>query len=450
MMPRILSKLPVGFVFFVAACSQPINPSVRNIEPIPPAVTIPPDEVAVSLTQDGVLSNLAGRLDAVAFARASELQDLRTIRARRQATEFGRYPRVLPTGSVPLTGDGDANLGLAVSQMIWDGGRMTAQLNDLDHQEVRTLLALWVARNEAVYDGLSAFVSILEHQQQVAIYQDLAGTLDRLSDLLDTRLQGGVADRGEVLRLTAARNSVQRETMLVQADLRQSRTELERLLSTTANIPSGGTVQALAAQCSRAWPDVVAPEDALALSRVHRAAAAADLTEARRFPTLIAEAGVDLLTGAAGVVGLRIDAGDMLGTGRRAELEAVAAQIEGSIINFQNQMDDTKTTLSQLTQKRGNLNADIDQFQSLIQTNSDSITLYEEQLNAGSIQIADGIDLYRNEAETRVDLVGLQADLIRNCLETSRVRGVLVRFDAQNALPTGTQDTATLVAAANQ
>lgn len=426
-----LIALGIAAAFLVSGCSEPvgkISPAERY-EDVETLVALTSDQKALSLSLGTPMHKLSTQLDKVAYSRSAKLQELRAIRARRRATELGRFPTVAPTGSVQLDGKSDPTLGLAVSQMIWDGGRLSARLTDLEHQEMLVQLQLWSERNDAIYQGLTSYVEIQELVEKLQARRQLESTLNRLSDLLDTRLQGGVADRGEVLRLTAAQNDIQRQKMRASSDLKRAKSNLTRLLAGTKKWPNGQSLSSLSDQCQTKWPEVMPPMDAAALADVHRAVAAAALTNARRFPSIVAGTGLDLLSGAVGGVGLRIDASDMLGLGRRAELEAVAAQIDGAVINFKNQQDDTEDTLHQLDQDRESAAMDIGQLRALKRTNTESITLYEEQLESGALQVADGIDLYRNETETKINMIELQADLVRNCIEASRTRGTLARFD---------------------
>lgn len=382
----------------------------------------------ISLKPKTVLASLAQQLDAVAVTRSSAIQEHRAAEAALRAGKFARYPQLTPTGTAPLNGDSEASLGL--DQVIWDGGRIKSQLKKSELSVANAALRAWIERNDMVLVGLEAYVDMSRFQAR----RDILSTLQRDLGVLDARLlvrvEGGVADRGERLRMAVALQEVLRASISNESDLRQSKADLTRALNNALPPPKITNLKAAVSMCRRSWPAMEAPADALSLVQLRSAKADELQVAARRFPRLVLEAGMSTLVTPG--IGLKLDAADMLGLGRKKSLEAANATTQAATVAHERQLDDTRADLARLEEDVAGFQMDVVKLEGLIATNKSTLKLFHEQLEAGSISITQGITIYQENAEAMLSMVDLQARLLANCLQSSSLRGALVPFGEDN------------------
>jgi adhesin transport system outer membrane protein len=387
-------------------------------------VTTPP--AYQSLKEGTQLAQLAEKLDQVAIEESSALQELRAARAALRARAFDRYPDVVPTGSAPLNSDTDASIGLTLEQALWDGGRVRANLRRDELAVADAAFRAWGERNEEVLEGLIAFTEMSRFEYRLQIYSDLVEDLTELDERLKTRAEGGVADRGERLRMIVALQETERDKLSDERGLRRARSDLIRKLP-DENVPAAfDSFESASASCGRAWPGIQAPTDAIAEIQVESAVADEQLLKARRFPRLVLAAGLSTL--GSPQLGLALDADDMLGLGRQNTIDAAEASTQAQRALYRQRQEDTNRELERLEEDYTGLQKDIVQLSKLIATNDETLDLFKEQVQAGSIPITEGIFLYQEAADARITMADLRADLVRNCLESAALRGVLVPF----------------------
>lgn len=390
-----------------------------------------------SLITGSSLALLAERLDAVAISRSSALQDVQAARAALRAQRFERYPQLRPSASAPLIGNGAPVVGLTVEQTLWDGGRHRAALSDIELKLERARLVAWRERNKLVFDGLRAFVDIARYEDRVAEYTLLAREMTSIKTRLQARLEGGVADRGEMLRMASALQQIERRVLSDTASLRQAQADFVSALPQAGLEPNLSDLDAADSQCRRDWPQSEAPADAMVRVALSSAEASEDRVKAKRFPQLVLSGGSSYSRGGLSEpsVGLRLDASDLLGLGRRGNLEAATASTRSAEASYRVQLDDTRSELARLDADYQALRADISSLLALSRENDETLSLFNEQLEAGSIGFIDGIVLHRERTDTRIALVDARADILLNCLRASQHRGLLAPlgvYDAQD------------------
>lgn len=380
------------------------------------------------------LSTLAARIDEVAIVRSSTVQQVRAAEAELQARRFDSYPQIRPTASAPLTGDGNASIGLNIEQLIWDGGRIRARLNDAKLKIAEVGLRAWAERNEAVLDGLEAYVNIARYETRIFELGDLRQKLGEINTLLETRLAGGVADRGELLRMNVALQELQRRLVSDTAALRQARTDFVRQLPDANDIPALPDLRAAASQCSRVWPNNTPPAVALARVTKARAEASEGVVRAQRFPRVVLAGGSNYSQDGFSepTIGIRLDVGDMLGFGRKGNLEAAEASSHAAAAAYALRKDETLAELARLEANFNGLQSDAASLRELVRQNEATLDLYEEQLDAGSIALTDGVVLHRERSDTLIRLIDAEADSLLNCLSSSARRGLLAKFEVIN------------------
>jgi adhesin transport system outer membrane protein len=388
----------------------------------------------VSLERETSLGSLAANLDAVAITRSPAVQDLRAAQARLQAKRYDWFPILKPTASVPISNAGDPSIGLSLEQVVWDGGRIRSGVSIAEYQVVNAALTAWNDRNDTVHDGLSAFVEMSRYTSRIRVFDKLQQDLNTLNELLQTRQSGGVADRGELLRMNVALQEVQRETLADEAEFRKAETELARLLPDQHPPRAIELTDSALNSCRRSWPDRELPANAIARFELSQREAQEAETRARLWPRVIASAATSYVTGGTvkPSVALQLDSEDLLGLGRQGNIAAAEANTQSARNALNLQRDETRVALARLEADYKSTLLDIQQMTALEESSKESLALYDEQLDAGTIPITEGITLHREAAETRLALADLRAEVLNNCLRIAQLRGTLAPFSVGN------------------
>ena len=381
-----------------------------------------------NITQGTRLASLAEQLNGVAIERSVALQDVQSAEAEQSARLFELYPQLTPTASAPLIGGGEAQAGLSIEQLIWDSGRVRANLTDAHLKIIEARLRAWQERNETVYDGLRAYVNMSRYQTRLGLLDQVGKELEEIKALLNARLSAGISDRGELLRMNVEQQEIRRLIVADASAMRQAQTDLLRLLPDAQAFGFLPDMEAAISQCSRAWPSNEAPLDALAKVAAARTEVSEKVILARRFPKVVLTGGTSYSRNGWSdpVVGIRLDASDILGIGRSSKIEeAAAASRRAAQATYRLQKEDTLTKLVQLDADYKGAREDEVALESLVQENLATLTLYEKQLGAGSIALTDGITFHREATDTQIALIDVRADMLLNCLQASKERGLL-------------------------
>ena len=414
------------------ACTTWETAVVIEPQPLPEGVEAPSQYI--SLKPDTDFRRLAISLDAIAVERSAAVQEVRAAQSRLAARGFDRFPTIRPYGS--LSDDGDANLGVSIQQVIWDGGRREVRLADAELNVAEASLRAWTERNEDVFEGLAAFVDISRFNARLKAYDQLDRRYSTLADLLEVRAVGGVANRGELLRMNVARQELQREIVADNSALRQANSHLLRYLPEDFELPNLGALEHAAATCDRNWPSSEPPLDAISRVQVNRSRLTERLTRAQRLPSLVLGASAAVAnTTSSGTPGLSVnlDASDMLGLGAQSSIEATVLDAQASVASYQAQVRDTQTEFNRLEADLIDLRSGLQQLSRLQQSNRETVTLYEEQLEAGSIELTEGIALLREVTNTEIDILDFHGNILINCFQAAQFRGLLAPFVVDNA-----------------
>ena len=376
------------------------------------------------------LMSWADRFDRYAVERSAAVQDYTAAQADYLAVQFNRYPQIMPTASAPLDGDGEISIGLNIYQTLWDAGRTSAQLSSADHSIEKALVRAWAARNQAIGEGLLALVNFTRFEARLHQLTHLQTKLEVIEELIQVRVEGGVADRGEILRVGVAQQEIHRQILSDRAAQRQAKADLEQRL------PYGSEIQvpplnAISKQCYRDWPEQEFISDALARIEEQQVASDEQLTRAQLFPRLLLT-GETINSGSGWSkpsLGLRVDASDMLGLGRRGSLEASAARTRAANVSYSMQQEQSRAEILKQDNEFKGLELDFASLRILSEETRSAIDLYDEQLDAASISLTDGIALYREYTDTRLSLINVEADMLLNCLRSAEFRGLLAPID---------------------
>lgn len=419
-----------GLLFCLTGCGATSYEAQRIPE------NVAPPSAFISLNQGGDLYGIARRLDQATIERSAVVQQENVARAQLDVRAFDRLPQIRPTGSFNLDDGPQAAVGPYLEHVIFDAGRSRISLGDAELALATATLRAWVARNEGIYEGLRAVVDMSRYQARLQAYGSVERDLRDLRELLELRASGGISDRGELLRMSVALQELQREIVGDTASLRRARSDLVRHLPDLGDVRPSADLVGAASQCSRAWPHFEVPMDALARVEIDRSRNAANYTRAQRLPRFVLGAGATM-TNLVGAVtpglSVNVDAGDMIGLGGRARVEAAELESSATVSAYEAQRLNTAAELARLEANYAEYLDGLRQLQALQRTNRETVALYQDQLAAGSIPLVEGIALYHEVGRTQIDIIDLHADALINCLRSSQVRGVLAPFTAEYA-----------------
>lgn len=390
-----------------------------------------PVQPKIALAQDTKLDELARTLDGEFLIRTGAVQEVRAAQARYRAARLDRLPNIMPIANYSIEG-GDSSVGLGVEQTILDFGATKAKIEsaELDIQEKR--MKLWVDRNQTVFDGLRAFLEITRISDRLGVYQSLERELEDLNRLVSARSSGGVADRGESLRVVSARQEVQRGIIEDTSKLNDAKVRLSRLMAPEAKVPNVVEMHKVEAMCERNMQLGSFPEVVLAEINLAKAKAALRSAHSRKFPKIILNAALNrVLPGAINnpTAGISLDASSLLGLGRKQTIMAAEADLEGARLTLDRTRDSTKAELRQYEIEYQGLQASKRTLRSLISSKNETVSLYREQIEAGAMELPEGISFLRERADTELLMLDVEADMIENCLTLALKRGALAQIE---------------------
>ena len=389
-----------------------------------------------AIIENSELAKLGEHLDDEFLVRAGAVQELRAAQARFKAAKFDRFPKVLPTASYSLEGGGGTSVGVGVEQTLLDFGATKAKIEsaELDIQEKR--MNLWVDRNQTVFDGLSAYLEITRISNRLRVYQNLEGELKDLNKLVVARSSGGVADRGESLRVVSAQQEVQRGIIEDTSILNEAKSQLARLMTPDTEVPKASTMKKVEAMCRRNHQPGSLPE--VVLAEINHAKTKMELRSAhsRKFPKIVLNAALNrAIPGVTfnPTAGVNLDSSSLLGLGRKQTILAAEADVEGARLTLDRTRKSTKAELRQYDVEYKGLQASKRTLSSLISSKNETVSLYREQIKAGAMELPEGISFLRERADTQLLMLDVEADIIENCLTLALKRGALAQIELDDA-----------------
>ncbi|SFJ31608.1 Outer membrane protein TolC [Celeribacter neptunius] len=356
--------------------------------------------------------------------------------ASRRAAEFERFPKLVPAVNVPVANSSsaeasnDPSIGITLEQTLYDFGQTRMRLERADSDIEAKRIEVWSERNDAVLNGLLAAVDAARLTQQLTMFHDLEKLLLKLEQRLEARTSGGVAGKGETLLITSALQKAQADTIRAQTDLRAAQSQLARLLP--ANQPAPAlSLSAARKMCRRDLPQTTAPRVAMATVSLVQAETDSRLIRGKRFPRIVAQAGASMTTAGspATSIGIQLDTTNMLGLGQGKVIESYDANVEARKRALAQANEDIATELDQHRMEfRGFLDSE-QQLQTLVASKAETLALFDDQIAAGRLSLTDGIDLYREDADMRIQLLDIRANIVANCLQTAAILGTLAEYE---------------------
>ena len=136
-------------------------------------------------------------------------------------------------GTGPYRGVDNAELTLAIGQLIELGGKRDARIaaGSAELESARWQRA--AIRLEMISDTAVAFFTVLSGQRRIQIYDAQIASLDRLTPLLQRRVDAGASSPGEIARAQVAADLVRAERERARTALAIARRELAILMGST-------------------------------------------------------------------------------------------------------------------------------------------------------------------------------------------------------------------------
>lgn len=383
-----------------------------------------------SPTLSGKLGILARYLDEIAIKQSPAVNEYLAASATLRARKYDFYPTLRPTASIPLDQSNQETFGIALEQSIWEGGRVQTRLQDTILKVEEARLSAWKERNDTVYTGLKAYIDLTRYNLRIANFEAFKSDLGEIADLMESRLAGGVSDRGELLQVKSATQELQRRIVRDSATQQLARSELLRRLPDTTLVPDYIDLRSAAQLCDRKWPTLVPPQVELKKNDWDRARVALDSVQAQRFPRVLLSGSVSYSPNgwSEPAIGIRLDASDMLGFGRKGNIDSADATMRAAEAAYHLSNEDMEAELAKGESDFLSLMTEVNALKKLTEQNLATLQLYSEQLEAGSIPITQGIVYHRELAETRNALVDAKSNIILNCLESAKNRGLLASY----------------------
>ena len=287
-------------------------------------------------------------------------------------------------------------------------------------------------RNSLSADAGSAFIELLNYQQQVTLLQTANTELQRLRDVVAARSASGVASEYEVLRLDVELNAWQAKLAEANAQVAASQADLAVLLGYAGWQPiAQGGLDTVATQLSAfANASTLADHPALKAALAKEAAAKAEVSAAQRdrLPELSVSYEHNTTTGpygASNALGLNIELpiGDSRrGPLERAKAEAASASIERELL--QNELDTEVQRHLALASQRQQI---LDRFDAQVAQRLPQLqSMAEDAYRLGKSSITDLLDATRSRYEMQLEQSELQAQLAQARLLLAAARGQLV------------------------
>lgn len=386
-------------------------------------------------TESFPLADLPAPLGQVANAVELEVRqtsavqaDWRAAAATRRATGYDRLPTIVPSASVALTDGGSAQLGLEVEQSVYDFGRVQARVDAADVAVDQARAQAWLEVNQRVFDGLTDYVEMSRQTERLAALSELERQLVELETLLADRVASGAAARGETLKVAVALQEVRRESIDGGSKLDVARARLQSKMPSAQIPPPLPDLVAARTVCVKPQGGGVSPAMLAARLGIREAESEEAAVKSRRFPRLVLGTGVGDTVNIFPSVGLRLDAAGLLGLGRRENLAAARAGTEAAAKRFERAETAFATDMAQLETERSGLIRREEELLRLLVSHRETLQVFDDQVSAGTVELVDGIALYREEANTWLAIVDARSAILTNCLDSARQRGTLAPY----------------------
>ena len=365
------------------------------------------------LPQGGAFDQIAAGVIATSSGAAAA--ELRIARLKAQARATNWLPSLGP--SVNLTSLSGLVASILVEAALFDNGRKKAERDFAAADVELAAVSLAEELNGRVYDALLAYVTQARAADQAVIDQRALAQLSEFQRIMRLRVEGGLSDRSEQQILD---QQVAQMTATLAADQRTAEVAGEELASLYGAAVTGVSgLDALAADAPVAEPLAVLRARGDAAQRV----AGAQIDRADLLPGLSAQADVT----AKGVeTGLVLGAGQMLGLGTGASLEALAAVSDLAARQVAEASEDALREIAGLQNDMETLTLREAQGAEVLTQTTGNLAMFTEQYKVGRRTLLELVGEHDRHARLARDQAALRYEIVLKRLAIARARGVLV------------------------
>jgi outer membrane protein, adhesin transport system len=317
------------------------------------------DEQILSDTQDSATSETAPlpfeQFEVALFAAVSQNELYRAALATELAAKAqvnvassGKRPQIsssLNAGLIQdMSSDNDdvetgAIAGVNLSQLIYDGGETTADINRANAEVLIAEAERMVRGNDVASQASQAWVDVWKHQSRAELLTSRLSKLNELVGQVERMAANGMVDRSVLDSAMRERLEFEMVDLDIQADLQDAELRFQRLFNTPparlqlpANVVTAPAIRA-AVNAPRQAPELQRSAAELIVAR-----SAVAMAEAGFEPRIRLQAGVrspvdlqDDVNGSLGVV-MEYVIGD--GGRRQSQLESATAQMQRAEAQF--------------------------------------------------------------------------------------------------------------------
>ena len=365
------------------------------------------------LPQGGAFDQIAAGVIATGSGAAAA--ELRIARLKAQARATNWLPGLGP--SVNLTSLSGLVASILVEAALFNNGRKKAERDFAAADVELAAVSLAEELNDRVYDALLAYVTQQRAVDQTAIDQRALVQLSEFQRIMRLRVEGGLADRSEQQILD---QQVAQMTATLAADQRTAEVAGEELASLYGAAVTGASgLDALPADAPVPEPLAVLRARGDAAQRV----AGAQIDRADLLPGLSAQADVT----AKGVeTGLVLGAGQMLGLGNGASLEALAAVSDLAARQVAKASEDALREIAGLQNDMETLARRAAQGAEVLAQTTGNLAMFTQQYKVGRRTLLELVGEHDRHARLDRDQAALRYEVVLKRLAIARARGVLV------------------------
>lgn len=418
---RRSAKVWLGCALLLSGCFDP--PSMMRStadRPVQVATQSAASPIIASLQQRRSIlppSGPYGQLGAAILAANSgaAAAEFRMAQLKAEAKSKNWLPQLGP--SVSLSSLSGMVASLALNQPLIDNGRRKAE-RDFARADVEVAaVALSVAMNQRVYEGLQYYVQAQRAQAQAAVSSAAVTRLSGFESMMQTRVEGGISDMSEKNVISQRAAEMQ---ATVAADIDSANTALGQLSAMVGRPVTGLSGLDDLAQITTA---PVALSVLRRQSEGKRALAGAAMSRADMLPGLTAsvegtQAGVNQ--------GVRLTGLGLLQPGASATMQAIAQTAQ--VVDAQN-ADAADAANRRLLTLSGEINTlmgrEVQGARVLAQTES-NLDLFTEHYKVGRSSLLELVGQYDAFARLKRDQVSLRYEIALRHLEMARDLGLLV------------------------
>ncbi|WP_159438853.1 TolC family protein [Halomonas cupida] len=330
---------------------------------------------------------------------------------------------------------GEIGYDVTATQVLYDWGRIAAQVDTASAEHRESLAALKVTSDEVALDIIELYLDVIAAQRRVAVVEEYLQRLDELAAMTQERDVSGYSDRSESERasldLARAREQLSIERGSLSEAQRQLSVLLQReLLTTQEPVPHSDLLETL--ESPQVLDDAIAEAPALNRSQAGVVAAEAQLDESRAAlkPQLNLEG--SLLRREIGgqveddqVIALRVRMEPIQGLSNWRRAEAATQRVEASRYSHRATLMDLERTVSGLLEQRDVLMMRQDVLLQQVRSAEGVAATYREQFDAGLRDVADLLSIERERFEAARQSVDLKVELYRLQYQAASQLGML-------------------------